>query len=310
MSTVSVVIPTYNHCEFVISAIESVMAQTHPDREIIVVNDGSSDGTAELLKPLAQASQIRYYEQANSGQASARNRGLSEARGALVAFLDDDDVWPVDKLAWQVEALRAEPQAALAYGSYRTLMPDGNLIHIEPPQDHQRPSGDVLEPFRRQCWMISPGQALIRTEAVRAIGGFDENIWGADDWDLYIRLAKLGPFIYQDRVALHYRRHSANASSSSVLRHARGHLEVVRRHTSWWERPLRREQRRAGARYFLENLLRHARDSRNDRRYVQSLQAQLYALRFSPSLLFQRRLLAPLVANLFRIPPRNRRRNQ
>ena len=97
MATVSVIIPTYNHVDYVAETLETVFAQTFGDYEVIVVNDGSPDGTAEVLRPSREAGRIRYIEQANAGQAAARNRGLAEARGEFIAFLDDDDLWPPDK---------------------------------------------------------------------------------------------------------------------------------------------------------------------------------------------------------------------
>src|SRR4051812_10173624 len=103
--TVSVVIPTYGHCRYVLETIESALGQTFSSNEIIVVNDGSPDDTVVVLQPYTQTGRIRYFEQPNAGQASARNRGLAEATGEFVAFLDDDDIWPADKLAWQIQAM-------------------------------------------------------------------------------------------------------------------------------------------------------------------------------------------------------------
>jgi glycosyltransferase involved in cell wall biosynthesis len=119
--TVSVVIPTYRHDAFVVQTLDSVFAQTFSDIEVIVVNDGSPDDTAALLRPIAQQGRIRYLEQANVGQAFARNRGMAEARGEFIGLLDDDDLWPPDKLAWQVEVLRAHPKAAVVYGRPLTI---------------------------------------------------------------------------------------------------------------------------------------------------------------------------------------------
>ena len=95
-----------------------------------------------------------------------------------------------------------------------------------------RPAGRVARDFRQQCWIMTPGQTLMRTAAVRELGGFDTSIWGSDDWDLYIRLAAHGTFLYEDRVALHYRQHAGNASARA-LEHVRNHLKVVRRHIGW-----------------------------------------------------------------------------
>ena len=113
---VSVIIPTYKHQDFVLATLDSVFAQTFTDYEVIVINDGSPDDTAEVLLPLAEAGRIRYIEQKNTGQSIARNRGIAEAQGEFIALLDDDDLWPPDKLEWQVEALRRQPDVALIAG--------------------------------------------------------------------------------------------------------------------------------------------------------------------------------------------------
>lgn len=296
--SVSVVIPTYNHRDYVVRTLESVLAQTAPPTEVIVVNDGSPDDTADVLRPLAESGRIRYIEQPNAGQAAARNRGLAEARGEFVAFLDDDDEWPADKLQWQAEALRAAPDAVLVYGSFR-LLRDGNLQAQDPMA---RPAGRVIREFRQQCWIMSPGQTLMRTAAVRELGGFDPSIWGSDDWDLYIRLAGRGTFLYQDRVALHYRLHAANASGRA-LEHARNHLKVVRRHIGW-NLPLLISHQRAASRYFCPRLRDFAHHSRTSARYGDAARAQLLALTFDPMLALRKQWLVPFVRNCLRLPPR------
>ena len=221
--TVSVIIPTYNHADYVLQTLDSVFAQTFTEYEIVVVNDGSPDDTSARLKPLADAGRIRYLEQPNAGQAAARNRGLAEAGGEFIAFLDDDDVWPPDKLAWQVEILRAEPDVDVVYGQ-RTVM-DGNG---EPHPGEQAPEGEVLARFVSQGWIQSPGQVLIRKTALTRAGGFDPAIWGTDDWDLWLRLASGSRFRYRARLALVYRRHATNASIN-FLRMWKNGRAVVRK---------------------------------------------------------------------------------
>ena len=300
MPVVSVIIPTYRHRDYVRAALDSVFAQTCADYDIIIVNDGSPDDTAEVLRPLAASGRIRYIEQPNAGQAAARNRGFAEAKGEFVAFLDDDDLWPADKLQWQVDAMRAAPDAVLVYGSFR-LLRDGNLQAQDPME---RPAGRVARQFRRQCWIMSPGQTLMRTATVRELGGFDTGIWGSDDWDLYIRLAERGTFLYQDRVALHYRLHNANASGRA-LEHVRNHLKVVRRHIGW-NLPLLISHQRAASRYFCPKLRDYAHQCRTSARYGDAARAQLLALTFDPTLALRKQWLVPFVRNCLRLPPRDR----
>ncbi len=214
---VSVIIPAYRHRDHVLCSIQSVLDQTFRDYEIIVVNDGSPDDTRAVLAPLANAGAIRYLEQANCGQSAARNRGLREARGQFVAFLDDDDWWPVEKLAWQLGEFETSPATVLVYG-YATAVeaiasPATNLRSQKlVPKGPQCPSGLVREAFLRRNYIQSPGQTLIRRQAVVTLGGFDEALAGADDYDLYIRLAQLGMFQYRNQPALFYRFHVQNAS--------------------------------------------------------------------------------------------------
>ncbi len=211
LPTVSVIIPTYKHCDFVLATLDSVFTQTFTDYEVIVVNDGSPDDTGSLLKPLAEAGRICYVEQENQGQGAARNLGIAQARGEFVALLDDDDLWPPDKLEWQVACLRANPAAVMAYGYRETFGTEAGSIHPE----ENAPSGQVWTAFLQSNCITSPGQTLIRAAALKVIGGFDPSLWGTDDWDLYIRLAKQGDFVYEHRPALFYRFHQDNASKNT-----------------------------------------------------------------------------------------------
>ncbi len=212
MPAVSVIVPTYNHRAYVLTTLNSVFAQTFTDYEVIVVNDGSPDGTTEQLLPLVETGRIRYFEQANAGQAAARNRGLAKANGEFVAFLDDDDLWPPDKLAWQVEVLRADPDVCLIAGSARVFQHDDQEIC-----HWNRGVGAVtLERLCESNPLTSPGQALIRHRALAAVGGLREEVWGADDWDLYFRLLRQGRLVVQDRTALCYRIHEGNASRQTM----------------------------------------------------------------------------------------------
>ena len=210
MPLVSVVIPTYRHADFILQTLDSVFAQKFTDYETIVINDGSPDDTAASLAPLAKAGKIRYFEQSNGGQAIARNRGIREASGEFVALLDDDDLWPPDKLAWQVESLHQHPRAVGVWG-YRVILNDPAQL---PKPERAMPADEIQRRVRRRQIMASPGQALFRADALRAVGGYDPSLWGCDDWDMLIRLATLGPLVYSHQLALHYRWHRQNASSN------------------------------------------------------------------------------------------------
>jgi glycosyltransferase involved in cell wall biosynthesis len=223
---VSVVIPAYRHRDYVLLTLESVFAQTFTDYEVIVVNDGSPDDTADLLRPLAQAGRIRYIEQTNRGQGAARNRGIAEARGEFIALLDDDDLWPPDKLAWQVEALRRHPQVAVVYGKPVCIDASGAVITFEDQERRplwrlsRAPSGNIYEQIMEESCIVSPGLCLVRRSALATLGEapFDPHpsIKGCDDWDLWLRLSRRWRFLFVDAVALRYRLHASGASDNSV----------------------------------------------------------------------------------------------
>jgi|GEM_PF-963314 len=240
---VSVIVPAYGHEEYILESIASVRRQSFTDFEIIVVNDGSPDGTAGVLRPLVGEGVIRYIEQENRGQSVARNRGLEEARGEYIAFLDDDDVWPDNKLEWQVSVLDQKPEILMVYGGMTPFWGEAGSSETlaRGVASEPAPSGEVEEAFARRNWIVSPGQSLIRATAIEEAGGFDPEIWGADDYDLYLTLASLGPFYYEHRVALYYRKHAGNASHKVGLLY-RNVQAVRRKHrrkgsrspVSWW----------------------------------------------------------------------------
>jgi glycosyltransferase involved in cell wall biosynthesis len=208
---VSVVMPTYNHRNFVLATLQSVFDQTVSDYEVIVVNDGSPDDTHEVLAPLRQMRRITYLEQANAGQSKARNRGLEEARGEFIAFLDDDDLWPTDKLEWQVSFLDSHPDVGMVGGTLQTIDERGAFSwqgRFFP--DISFRSLFVENPFH------SPGQTLIRSSVLRSVGGMTADIWGADDWDLWFRIAERAKIVMVDRLGLYYRLHPGNASRQTA----------------------------------------------------------------------------------------------
>jgi glycosyltransferase involved in cell wall biosynthesis len=211
MPRVSIVIPTYRHRDFILQTLDSVFAQTMRDFEIIVVNDGSPDDTAVLLAPHVVAGRLFYYEQTNQGQSRARNFGIERARGEYIALLDDDDLWPPDKLEWQTQFLDENPGVGLVAGTLVAIDERGTVG-----------GGGVFWPsitfeaLFAENPLLSPGQTLVRADLLKRLGGMNPTIWGADDWDLWLRIAKQSRLVMQDRLALYYRLHPANASKQTA----------------------------------------------------------------------------------------------
>lgn len=181
---VSVVIPTYNLARFLPEAVESVRAQAWPDFEIIVVDDGSTDDTPALLERLARDTDVRCFRQENAGAASARNRGIQEARKEWIAFLDADDFWNGGKLAAQFEALERKPSAAFSYTDERLRFEDGT--------ESDRASRATAAPLLPQMLVgniFATPTALVRRDCFETVGLFDTRLRTGEDWDMWMRLA-------------------------------------------------------------------------------------------------------------------------
>ncbi len=187
---VSIIIPTYNRRHFVADAIDSCLAQTHPNCEIIVVDDGSGDGTAGYLRE-RYGRRIRLIRQDNQGPGIARNRGLEAARGEFIHFLDADDQLHERKIEIGLSAFRAQPDVSVVYSHYQQVASDG-ATPVETGAFEQYSDDVYCELLRQTGARILTSSCMIRAGALRAVGGFanDVNFRSAEDWDLFLRLAR------------------------------------------------------------------------------------------------------------------------
>lgn len=207
--TVSVVITTYNSEQFIASAVESVLAQTYKDIEVLVVDDGSTDDTRHVLE--SYGNQIHYIWQENQERSAARNHGVGLAKGDLIAFLDSDDVWLKEKLALQVDAIQRFPQAVMVYGCAQIIDPKGTPTRWWGEDTIGSLEGEVESSIQDNNILfgssLTPSIAMIRKDAFEQIGGFDTTIHRGigEDWDLWIRLSSLGPFVRIPRLVAQYR---------------------------------------------------------------------------------------------------------
>jgi glycosyltransferase involved in cell wall biosynthesis len=185
-ATVSVVIPLYNAEDVIRETIESALAQTYPDREIIVVDDGSCDASARIVKDFGD--RVRLVQQANAGVAGARNRGIAESRGRYLALLDHDDLWDPTKLEKQVRLLEQRPEVGMVITDVAHVDRKGRPMGIVGPG--YNPSETFARLFV-QGYVPTPSAAMIRRSVLQKTGGFDESFHsaGLDDHELWTRIA-------------------------------------------------------------------------------------------------------------------------
>jgi glycosyltransferase involved in cell wall biosynthesis len=212
-----VVIPVRNRLLLLREALESVRAQTLPPAEIVVVDDGSTDGTGEAdLGP-----GVRLVRQEHRGPSAARNRGVREADADLVAFLDSDDRWAPEKLAAQVPRF-TDPEVVLSYAREEARDEDDAPVHVRPDR---LPAGDVLRALAAENF-VPTSTVVARREALLAAGGFDEEMTHAEDWDLWLRLAERGRFAPVEEVLSLYRFHDDQLIGDHVAL-SRGKIRVM-----------------------------------------------------------------------------------
>lgn len=203
LDAVSVIIPTRDRAELTERAVRSVLEQTRPPSEILVVDDGSSDGTAEHLRDVfpgdgsadGDGPPVRIHRTPPRGVSAARNIGIRLARGAWLAFLDSDDTWTPDKLEAQAEALAASPGHELCHTDEIWIR---NGRRVNPRQRHEKGGGRIFRRCLPLC-AISPSSVLIHRRIFERVGLFDEDLPACEDYDLWLRITARYPVLYVDR---------------------------------------------------------------------------------------------------------------
>jgi len=213
-SRVTILMPVYKGERFVARAIESVLAQSHSNIELIIVNDGSPDNSADAIRPYLADPRVKYIEQQNSGVAAARNTALQHATGAYIGLCDQDDEWLPHKAEKQVAYLEAHPEAGLVHGDVDYIDEAGRPLPHEPCF----PAAVFGRCFPRM-YMGNPVMAvaaMFRRSVIDSVGAFDPAIKYADDYDLWLRIAAHHDVGYIDEPVARYRWHAANNSHHQV----------------------------------------------------------------------------------------------
>lgn len=221
MPTISVIIPAYNCQKTIRETIESVLNQSFTDFELIVIDDGSTDLTVELVRTIKD-NRLRLYSYANCGVAESRNRGIDKSAGKFVSFLDADDLWTIDKLESQLQALSCN-KAAVAYSwtdsidSQGMFLRSGSYINVV---------GDIYHELLLRDFIESGSNPLIRSDALKTVGKFDCSLSNAHDWDMWLRLAHCFNFVVVPKVQVLYRV-SSNSMSNNILGMESSSIKVI-----------------------------------------------------------------------------------
>lgn len=222
MALISVIIPVYNGEDTIAEAVESALQQTFSDLEVIIIDDGSTDTTVEILQKISD-SRLKVFSYPNAGIAASRNRGLSHARGQYIAPLDADDIWKPEKLEAQLEALQSSSDAAVAYCWSDCIDKSGRWLR---PGGHPSLSGYVLPNLLISDILENGSNPLIEHQALIKVGKYDESLPAGQDWDMSIRLAFHYHFVLVPQPLVLYRI-SASSVSRNINRLEKAALQVI-----------------------------------------------------------------------------------
>lgn len=229
MATISVIIPAYNAAQTILKTIESVRQQTYKDLEIIVINDGSSDRTMEILDTV-EDDRLQVYSYANGGLPTARNRGISRATGEYISFIDADDLWTKDKLEKQLLALEQNPQAGAVYSWVTcmvqdaenpdeiTFVPDGKVTY----------TGNIYPDLLLGNFIGNGSNILARTKTIQSVGEFEASLKSCEDWDYYLRLAAKWEFVLVTEAQVLYLKTAGTMTSKAPIMEQEG-MRVIQR---------------------------------------------------------------------------------
>jgi glycosyltransferase involved in cell wall biosynthesis len=211
MTAISVVVPAYNAEKTILETIQSIQKQTFSNFELIVINDGSTDKTVELLNTIVDP-RLKIFSYENGGLPVARNRGIAHANGEFITFIDADDLWTPDKLELQIAALQQHQEAGVVYSWTAFINDKGQLIYAQEPSFFD---GDVYPQLLVNNFISSGSNILVRRQFIESAGEFDPLLKSAEDWDYNIRLAALCPFAVVPKYQILYRK-SQNSMTAKI----------------------------------------------------------------------------------------------
>jgi len=212
---VSVIIPAFNRARYIQQTVESVLNQSYPNIETIVVNDGSTDETGSVLENYTGKIKILEHPGGqNRGQSASINLGIKQANGEFVCILDSDDYWEKNKIELQVNYLYNHPEIGLIYCNGTAVNSTGEFLYDIYPSGHReenKPENILLN-----CYIHLPSNSLLRMSVLKKAGEFDESLRAAQDHDMLLRVAEITKLGFIDKILYHYRRHDETISSKGA----------------------------------------------------------------------------------------------
>lgn len=301
MPVVSVIIPAYNAEKTILETIQSLQQQTFSDFEAIVINDGSTDSTLELLSKI-EDSRLKVFSYENGGLPVARNRGIDRATGEYITFIDADDLWTPDKLELQLAALQHHPEAGVVYSWTAFINEKSEFLYAWSPLYYE---GNVYPELLIKNFISSGSNILARRQFIEKAGKFDPTLKSAEDWDYYIRLAALCPFVLVPKYQILYRR-SSQSMTSKVDVMEKYILTVTERAFQAAPPDMQYLKKRSLAttyRFLAQLCIAHVQDDQGVKMASQKLQK---AMRSYPKILLDRQTLRLVVKiGLMRLLPYN-----
>jgi len=288
---ISVIIPSYNAEKTILETIESVLKQTYTNFELILINDGSTDQTLELLNKIKDE-RLKIFSFENSGLPTSRNRGIDLSSGEFITFIDADDLWTPDKLDKQFEALKNHPDAGVAYSWTVSIDESGNLLNIMEAHHFE---GDIYPQLLVRCFIASGSNVMIRRECINSVGLFDPDLESAADWDYWIRLSIKWPFVLVPRYQVLYRTWSGGMSNKveSIEKNILKVIEKTFSETPDEFRPLKRKSLSFANQYFAYLYLTHKPGNNWNKLVLQKLKA---SISLYPWILLNRNTLSNLLS--------------
>jgi len=238
LSKVSVIIPCYNREQFIAETINSVLAQTWPNIELIVVDDGCTDSSRKVLESYGQRLTILEHSgRANRGQSAAINLGIKYCTGEYVAILDSDDLFAPDKINIQVSFLIEHPEIGLVYSNGHAIDENSNIIyeiHCKNHKENSNPDNVLMN-----CYFLLPNNSLVRRSVFELAGGFDETLRAAQDHDMAIRVSEITKLAYLEDHLFYYRRHKDSISHKNAKRRWLNGYKILKKAYSRYDYPMK-----------------------------------------------------------------------